>query len=467
LFTDQEMRRVRALYYHAMANGLTLDYYAANNEFEYLAQAYPAYFSLTKIHPLNHKALATREDLIRKDPQLFGFIDSLVQRQQASLAGNATTLTSAWVMTYMTLSARARAQQNVSRALAYLDTAQVWDRNYIPVYQAYAAIYTELGEWDRAREWLDRASALGPGYAPLHQQRAEWTAARLQAGLLQEAEAVAQMAASYRQAISLETDFEMLASYNRALREMYAQAGYIREAIEVAEQYVAHAPLVSTYLRDERDEALAFAWGLKGRQGYGAGADTFFTDLIQRKPQVFRYRTLYAQVLLDQGRASAAVAELEPAYTLLTATGNQDATLISLLVQAYAGAGEMSRAQALAGELQQRYIRKTPEYLYAMLAVGQTAAVADGLKAIGEPTYGWDRAVYFHLRASLLEMTGQQAAAAEPLQAALTACAYYTPARLALIARSRRSEARKLRAAGQRLDFPPGPWLQQALRDNQ
>ena len=38
VFTDQEKRRVRELYANAMKNDLTLDYYSANNEHEYLAQ---------------------------------------------------------------------------------------------------------------------------------------------------------------------------------------------------------------------------------------------------------------------------------------------------------------------------------------------------------------------------------------------------------------------------------------------
>ncbi|MGH7477905.1 MAG: hypothetical protein ACRELD_16710, partial [Longimicrobiales bacterium] len=107
VLTDTEVRRIRELYYAAMEQGRALDYYAENNESEYFAQGYEAWLSPVKVHPLNHKSMNTRDDLARKDPPLHAFIDSLVARQNAFLAGDAAAFSGNWAQVYV---GRARAQ---------------------------------------------------------------------------------------------------------------------------------------------------------------------------------------------------------------------------------------------------------------------------------------------------------------------------------------------------------------------
>jgi hypothetical protein len=46
VLTDAENRKIRSLYYQAMKEKRTLDYYSQNNESEYFAQTYPAYLNL-------------------------------------------------------------------------------------------------------------------------------------------------------------------------------------------------------------------------------------------------------------------------------------------------------------------------------------------------------------------------------------------------------------------------------------
>src|SRR5690606_15111058 len=71
VLTDEQNRKIKALYYKAMVNGLTLDYYSQNNESEYLAQTYPAYFEEVKVHPLDFKSMNTTADLKTKDPEMY------------------------------------------------------------------------------------------------------------------------------------------------------------------------------------------------------------------------------------------------------------------------------------------------------------------------------------------------------------------------------------------------------------
>ncbi|MGH7480632.1 MAG: hypothetical protein ACRELV_00625, partial [Longimicrobiales bacterium] len=110
VMTDAEVRRIRALYHDAVANGRALDYYAANNESEYFAQGYEAWLSDRKVHPLNHKSMNTRDDLARKDPPLLEFIEALVARQRASLGGDTAVFASNWAQVYVALAERAQAE---------------------------------------------------------------------------------------------------------------------------------------------------------------------------------------------------------------------------------------------------------------------------------------------------------------------------------------------------------------------
>ncbi|MBD1396925.1 hypothetical protein H9Q13_07095 [Pontibacter sp. JH31] len=127
VFTDAENREVRRLYNKAMKGGRTLDYYSANNEHEYLAQTYPAYFEPVKVHPLNHKSINTTADLKAKDPELYTFLDQLVQRQKAYLVGDKQAMASNWAQVYLNLAEREIRGQDYVKAAANLDSALTWD----------------------------------------------------------------------------------------------------------------------------------------------------------------------------------------------------------------------------------------------------------------------------------------------------------------------------------------------------
>jgi Flp pilus assembly protein TadD len=73
LDADQQ-REVDGLYAAAIAEGRTLDYYAASNVDEYFAQGYEAFVSPVKRGCLAETARHTRDELATKDPALMGFL---------------------------------------------------------------------------------------------------------------------------------------------------------------------------------------------------------------------------------------------------------------------------------------------------------------------------------------------------------------------------------------------------------
>ena len=107
VLTDAENRQIRERYYHAMKNNLTLDYYSQNNESEYFAQTYPAYFEPMKVHPLDFKSMNITAELRAKDPLMYAFLDKLIKKERAYLAGNQAVMASNWAQVYLNMSDKA------------------------------------------------------------------------------------------------------------------------------------------------------------------------------------------------------------------------------------------------------------------------------------------------------------------------------------------------------------------------
>jgi hypothetical protein len=74
VFDEPLTKRIKLLYARALDADRALDYYAAANEYEYFAQGYEAYVSLFKRPSTGVTARHTREELRRRDPELFRFI---------------------------------------------------------------------------------------------------------------------------------------------------------------------------------------------------------------------------------------------------------------------------------------------------------------------------------------------------------------------------------------------------------
>ncbi|MBX7219592.1 MAG: tetratricopeptide repeat protein [Blastocatellia bacterium] len=77
VFDKTLIDRIQGLYSKAVREGRTLDYYAAANEWEYFAQGYEAYVSLTKRAGLGVTGRHTRDELKKLDPALYHLIDEI------------------------------------------------------------------------------------------------------------------------------------------------------------------------------------------------------------------------------------------------------------------------------------------------------------------------------------------------------------------------------------------------------
>ncbi|MDX5482546.1 MAG: tetratricopeptide repeat protein [Hymenobacteraceae bacterium] len=321
VFTDAENREVRRLYHNAMKEGRTLDYYSANNEHEYLAQTYPAYFEPVKVHPLNHKSINTTADLKAKDPELYTFLDELVKRQRAYLAGNKQAMASNWAQVYLNLSKKAQRTGDLLQASVMLDTALTWDARYQPALIAYAEVLQQQKNYAAAQEWLQKAKDVDANYAPIYVAEAALLEAQKHDSKRNSKETLQQQARLYEKALALEDDLLTRAYINQQFREFYASYGLVPQAVAVAEAYVKDAPTISTYLRDRRDEALAFANWLKGTMQQSEEAEQVLARLVALKPQNYELRRQYADVLAVQGAYDRAYATLEEAQRILSAAG--------------------------------------------------------------------------------------------------------------------------------------------------
>jgi hypothetical protein len=80
----EERDQVTRMYLNAKQNKLTLDYYAASNAGEYVAQAYEAFISESKLVGMKVTSGNTRARLQRLDPEMFAFLERITTRDSSS-----------------------------------------------------------------------------------------------------------------------------------------------------------------------------------------------------------------------------------------------------------------------------------------------------------------------------------------------------------------------------------------------
>ncbi len=478
VLTDREVRRIRELYHAAMEAGRTLDYYASNNESEFFAQAYEAYISPVKAHPLTHKSMNTADDLRRRDPALYAFVDSLAARQRAYLDGDRGVFRSNWAQVYTGLSARARRGETArtrrldraSRqwiARTYLDSALVRDPNYLPAFLSYAALHRDADRYPSAERWLERARAIDSTYAPIYSAWAEFVGARARARDLDEDEAFQAQVALYDRALALEPDLAERARLNEALRTLYRDHARIPDAIRAAELYVAEAPTISTYLRDRRDEATAFAAQLRARLGYADETLGFFADLVARKPQHYDHRLQYAEALVAAGRLDDAVATLEEAQRILRAAGRPRADYVLAVAEIHIARGDTIAARQAAEPVLDGEVDVDEDDLRlprVLASLGETRRATTALAGLGSGRDRAESAEIAFTRGWVALRRGAVFSAERSFREALEADPYHRRARLALAATlaraGRNDDARTVIVEADALPLPLGPDFQ-------
>ena len=332
VLTDEQNRRIKALYYQAMEKGLTLDYYSQNNESEYLAQTYPAYFEKVKVHPLDFKSMNTLSDLQQKDPDMYSFLDDLISRERAYLAGDKLAMASNWSQVYLNLAEEA-AKNNYQEAYKLLDTALHYDNKYLPAILAYAKFHIAEGEFEAAKSRIAQAKEINPNYAPIYMLTGDLLIAS-------QPEDLEAQAAAYTQGFDLEQDYMEKSKNAAILREFYFSRGDLDKAIQVAKTYVASGSQISTYLRDRLNDQRSFYHWQLALLGYQDAVDSL-AYLSSQRPQHYPLRIQYTEALLANGKEDEAIKNLNEVYRTLQASQVSRPEFELLLAEAFFQKGDL------------------------------------------------------------------------------------------------------------------------------
>ncbi len=471
VLTDAENRKIRALYYQAMKEKRTLDYYSQNNESEYFAQTYPAYFEPLKLHPLDFKSMNTTSDLIARDPEMYRFLDELVKKERAYLAGDKKAMASNWSQVYVNLSNESK-QKKPQLAAAYLDTALVFDQKYLPAFLSHSQLNIEKQDFKKAAEWLKKAEEIDPLYAPIYSAYAGLSAARLAADEIDQKTSVKEQATYLERSFQLETDFQERASINRMLREMYKSNGMLAEAIETATAYTKGGSTVSTYLRDRRDDAAAFAALLRSSLGY-TDEVSILKKLVDQKPQNFEYRNMYADALSENKQYYDAIRTLQEAQRILAASGNARSDYTLRLAELYTMLGEKDSSARYINLLTKARVKNQDKLRYVRLlsttgSPEQAFLLLKSLPVKGEPFYLAD---YFYTNGRLLQADGKRKESIAEFEKALTANPYLLSAVKELIkiykAEGQEVKANEVQRSLLALPIQLGPGYQSSIGYNE
>jgi len=470
VMTDKEKRRISELYYQAVENESTIDYYSANNPHEYLAQAYTAYFSPKKVHPLNHKAMNTRDELKRKDPGAFQYVESLVQKQEAYQKGDTSIMKSNWAQVYLQL---AREQlkgdfepQKIKLAEAYLDTAISWDVFYLPAYLEFANLKMKGNRMVEAKLWLNWARKVDPEYAPVYQAYALFSEAMYEKGFFSQKDALQKQTEFFAKAYELEKDHLIKAQYNQHFRELYTKHCLWVESIQLADEYARNAPTMSTYLRDQKDEAIAFSNWVKGTLGYYRGTATTLQDLILKKPQDFNLKGLYADVLAINGKYKKAIHILEGAQRLLMVAGNLNTDFMTKIAEYYLALDEIESAKNtispfLEGEVE--YQGNDFRLIRVLAGIGETEKTEDALRKLHYERVPLNLAEHNYTLGAIELKKQNYDSALVFYQQALSHNPYHIPSRMSMIKvlaqLDRKQESINLLQEAMKLDLPWTPNL--------
>ena len=160
------------------------------------------------------------------------------------------------------------------------------------------------------------------------------------------------------------------------------------DAIRTAEAYLADAPTLSTYLRDRRDEAAAFAAELRARIGYAGETLEFFADLVARKPQHYGHRFQYAEALAAAGRPAEALRVLEDGQRILRAAGRPRVDYMIAIAEAHLALGDTAAAEAAVAPLRLGTVQpdgsERLRWLRLLASLGETSRANAALAEIPE-----------------------------------------------------------------------------------
>ena len=468
ILTDAEDRKIRALYHEAMANNKTLDYYASNNESEFFAQGYAGFLAEKKVHPLNHKSMNTKDYIEEKDPDYYAFLEELLNKQEEYLAGNETVLADNWAQTYLSLAGRA--WNDRSLAASYLDTALTYSPDYVPAILEYSQIKAQQGEYDEARSYISQAKELDGNYAPVYVSEANILHYEGLNGDLEFDDALDRQEPILTKAKELEDDLSEAAQLNRLMRERYLEYGKVAQALTTAEDYVAVAPTISTYLTDRKEEAETFMNELKSQLGYSAEVTPFFEELLAQNPQNFDLRLSTADILIRQAKYEEALAILQEGQRILESAGNSIAGYALRIAWIQGTNGNMEESRSWLAEIDKDRLGDMDHLLLAEIHIlnsdtEQAGTILTGTEEGIQVPY--QKAEWLSVMGKLAQAQNETATARDRFEEALELNPYHLDARIYLIrlfsSMSEEAAVKELKEEAGKLEIPLGPDFSQTL----
>ncbi|WP_166670822.1 tetratricopeptide repeat protein [Olivibacter sp. XZL3] len=407
VLTDQENRRIRALYYQAMRENRTLDYYSRNNESEYLAQTYPAYFETVKVHPLDFKSMNTQSALIDKDPAMYSFLDSLVNKERRYLAGDKKAMATNWAEVYINLSKQTK--DSIQAALL-LDTALQFDKAYQPIYLAYADLMMRKKDWQQAYAYLHQAEDINPSYAPTYESYALLEANRMEELPIEKQQESLQKQVSFlKKAMQLEADYQNQAGLATTLRTLYHQQGKVGEAIQAADDYIETGADISTYLRDKKDEARVFAAAQRAMLGDKEQLPVL-ARIAGQKPQNFAIQLAYAEALSSQRLFNESNRQILKAQQLLASNRSRRPDFDLILADNYFSLGTVDSASFYLKQAMDNGSKLSPverqQVIQLLTDLNRLDEAANWLENAGHLSSPYYSALRFYSEGSLQEKRG-------------------------------------------------------------
>ena len=420
IMPDKDLRKIRALYISAMKKGKILDYYAANNEHEYFAQIYPAYFSRKAVHPQDFKSMNTVDRLKAIDPDGYHFVDSLVKVENQFSKGNSNVFRDQWAELYIRLSENMRTNTPAGKlkAKAYLDSASNWDKDYVPLLLAKAGLALKTGELDIAETNIKLAESLNPNFSPTFEKNYELNKALEEGGLLDYNSAFELEKSYLIKAIDIEKDPVIAANWRQNLVDLYKANSLIPDQIQAVDSLIKNIVDISSYEKDRKNLAIAEKIDLSLQLGYPESLAPL-EAAYSTNPQNYTLATHFASCLFDNNNSGRAISVLEKNMDLQKVSGNIHPDQALNLAYYQAQTGNINRAKEIIQVLLKNRVDSSLLMVKIFIGIGQLDKAEKLFLSLSLPHDFNPKSEYYYVKGELKNAQGNMEEAISSYQDAL------------------------------------------------
>jgi len=372
LLSEKEKNRIHSLWLKSCLKNKRI--LPSENEIpQYFSNAYSIYSksSLGKFKPYFSNE---KEELKVKDPELFGFLDSLNQIQHKSPMSSSSSLRDNWAEAYIHLSESIlpHATSYKSPSWSFLDTAAQYNPDYLPLIIAKADRGLNSGDLDGAEQFLKKGEVLDPNNSTIFERNYELNKALNESGLLEYSPAYELEKSYLLKAVSLEKEPRLRRNWMEELIQFYQNNAHAPDQIRTMDQYLNENPrTLEEQIRNNHvfaQEAL-----LKLELGYDEGL-IGLEKLHQSDPENLDISLPLALSYQKLGKLNLANQVLEKSLPIHQISPlDHEFILQTILISALSG--NLSRAL----ELKDRYIPKTEDS--SLLQVQEEMALGEFPKA--------------------------------------------------------------------------------------